>query len=263
MRRPVAALAHQSCAQVRADALADIARLIYQQDSAGPGVDPALEALARSPALAAALASGDDARAARIVRTMVAAGRFVRLRVVTGSHVVADVGVSAPLVAPVRQALIDARGSVVGQALFSIQSAKGYADFASYLTHAQVLVRAGATQLAGAFAGPVRLPVSGPITYRGSLRGRLVPGRAVPEWAADCLRTRLRLSLVGVSAGPAHPHLAATVIAAAESGKISMRARLPGRRARLARVRRCAASGRADQRSSLVHPRVGCEVPGR
>jgi hypothetical protein len=168
LRRPGAALARQSCAQVRADELANIARRAYHEAKAGTSVvGPALKAIARTPALPAALAAGDDAAAAGIVKALVAAGGFTRLRVLVGTHVVADVGRSFALLAPVRVPLVDSGGSVVGQAVFAVQSAHGYADLARYLTQSPVLVRAGTRQIGGTFAGPATLPTSGPVTYLG------------------------------------------------------------------------------------------------
>lgn len=168
LHRPPAALARSSCAQVRADVLADIAERAYAEAETGQSfVGLPLTALARASSLTAALAAGDDAGAAQIVRTMVAAGGFARLRVVAGGRVVADVGVSIPLLAPLTRRLVDAGGHVVGQAVFAVQNAHGYADLVHALARAPVLVRAGARQLAGTFAGPATLPSSGPISYLG------------------------------------------------------------------------------------------------
>jgi hypothetical protein len=97
---------------------------------------------------------------------MVAAGGFARLRVVAGGRVVADVGVSSPLLAPVTAPLLDA-GAVVGEAVFAVETAQVYAGVAGGLVRAPVLVRAGTHQLAGTRVGPAMLPASGPLTYRG------------------------------------------------------------------------------------------------
>jgi hypothetical protein len=170
MRRPGAALARESCAQVRAGVLANIAQRAYGEARTGPSVGPARTAIARALALPPALAAGDDAAVARMVTTLVGAGGFARLRVVSGGRVVADVTAapgSLALVAPTSRPLVDAGGSVVGYAVFAVQSARGFAALAGYLTHAPVLVRAGARQIAGTFPGPATLPANGPISYRG------------------------------------------------------------------------------------------------
>jgi hypothetical protein len=186
LHRPPAALARSSCAQVRADELADIAERAYDEAESGQSfVGPPLTALARASSLTAALAAGDDAAASAIVKTMVAAGGFARLRVVARGRVVADAGVSIPLLAPRTRSLVDAGGHVVGQAVFAVQNAHGYADLVHALTRAPVLVRAGARQLAGTFAGPATLPASGPISYLGvdyqvaSFAGVQFPGARV------------------------------------------------------------------------------------
>jgi len=168
LRRPPAALARSSCAQVGADVLADIAERAYDEAKSGQAfVLRPLNALARATALTAALAAGDGAGAAQIVRTMVAAGGFARLRIVAGGRVIADVGVSIPLLAPLTRPLVDAGGRVVGEAVFAVQNAHGYVDLTHALERVPVLVRAGTRQLAGTFAGPATLPSSGPISYRG------------------------------------------------------------------------------------------------
>ncbi len=168
VHRPPAVLARSSCPQIRADVLADIAERAYDEAETGQAfVGPPLTALARASSLTAALAAGDDAGAAQIVRAMVGAGGFARLRVVAGGRVVADAGVSIPLLAPLTRPLVDAAGQLVGQATFAVQNAHGYADLVHALARAPVLVRAGARQLAGTFAGPPTLPTSGPVSYLG------------------------------------------------------------------------------------------------
>jgi hypothetical protein len=168
LHRPAAALARSSCAQVGADVLAAIAERAYDEAESGQSfVGPPLTALARASALTAALAAGDDAGAAQIVKAMIAAGGFARLRVVAGGRVIADVGVSIPLLAPLTRPLVDAGGRVVGHAVFAVQNAHGYADLTHALERVPVLVRAGTQQLAGTFAGPATLPSSGPISYLG------------------------------------------------------------------------------------------------
>ena len=164
---PASALARQSCAQVAAGVLVNVAQRAYDEAKTGMAfVGPALTALSRATTLSTALAAGDDAQAVAAVRSLVAAGGFPRLRVVADGRVVADVGTSAPLLAPVTKPLLD-NGRVVGDAVFAVQTAPGYVEAAQGLTRAPVLVRAGTRQLAGTVAGPPTLPSSGPITYRG------------------------------------------------------------------------------------------------
>ena len=192
-RAPPPALARAACGQVAAGVLAGVAERAYLESLNGPPVRPALKTLALDPALPPALAARDFAGAARIVAGIVAGGGFARLRVSAGGRLVADVGTRKPLLAPLRRTIRDASGAVVGSALFAVQSAAGYAILASALTGAAVLVRAGARQLAGSFAGPRKVPVSGPLTYRGvrysvaSFAAAAFPGLGVRIYVLDPL----------------------------------------------------------------------------
>ena len=167
VRSPAAALAKRSCAQVRADALAVFARRAYTAASNGPAVRYALDALVRTTALPVALANHDYTTAAHLVDLLVAHGGFARLRLQSSGRVIADRGTSAPLVDPVRHRIVDAAGAVVGEAVFTVQNARSFANLAHFLTGAFVLVRAGSHQLAGTVRGPAVVPSSGPVSYRG------------------------------------------------------------------------------------------------
>ncbi len=164
---PPAALARSSCAQVRADVLADVARRAYDESRSGPPIVPAVTTIAGDRALPQALDAGDYAGAAKILAGMVRGGGFARLRVFVGGRLVAEAGSQVPALVPLSRPVIDAAGRVVGRAVFAVDSAKGYTDLARALTRVPVLVRAGARQLAGSFPGPRRLPRSGPLRYRG------------------------------------------------------------------------------------------------
>ena len=164
---PPAALARSTCAQIRADVLADVARRAYGEALSGPPVMPAVSTLSLDQALPQALAARDYPGAAKIVRGMVAGGGFARLWVSAGGRVIAQAGPAIPALAPLAQAIHDAAGAIVGRALFSVQSALGYSGLAHALTGAPILVRAGSRQLAGSFPGPPELPVRGPVSYRG------------------------------------------------------------------------------------------------
>ncbi len=164
---PPASLGRASCAQVRADAFAAIAKRAYEEALSGQQIVKALGAIADATPLRAALAAGNYAAAARAVRALVAAGGFARLRVFTRGHLVAEAGRPGALVAPVSRPLTDASGQRYGQALFTAQSAHGLADLAHSLTGVPVLVRSGSRQLAGTFPGPPSLPRAGSLLYEG------------------------------------------------------------------------------------------------
>jgi hypothetical protein len=168
-REPPASLARSSCEQVRVDALGAVARRAYEEAASGQQIEKALSAVARAAGLREALSTGDYATAERVVRRLVGAGGFARLSVFSRGHLVAESGTSRALIAPVSRPLRDASGAVFGRAVFTAQSAHGYADLARFLTGASVLVRSGSRQLAGTFAGPRSLPRSGAVSYGGVL----------------------------------------------------------------------------------------------
>ena len=85
----------------------------------------------------------------------------------TRGHLVAEAGSARALVAPVSRTLTDASGRIYGRAVFTAQSAHGYADLAHSLTGVPVLVRSGRRQLAGTFPGPPSLPRAGALLYDG------------------------------------------------------------------------------------------------
>jgi hypothetical protein len=165
--RPPAALARSDCAQIGADVLAAVARRAYLESVSGPPVVPAQTTLALDQALPQALAAGDYAGAARIVRGMVAGGGFARLWVSVGRRVIARAGLAGAALAPLQRPIRDASGALLAHALFAVQSVRSYVVLAEALTGAAVLVRSAGGQLAGTFTGPSRVPRSGRLRYRG------------------------------------------------------------------------------------------------
>ena len=87
---------------------------------------------------------------------------------IAGGRVIAGAGNEVALIAPISRPLVDGSGRLVGQAVFAVETAQGYAGLVHAFTGVPVLVRAGARQLAGTFAGPAVLPVSGPVAYLGA-----------------------------------------------------------------------------------------------
>jgi hypothetical protein len=165
---PAPGLARQSCPQVAADVLAGVAQRVYGEAMTSPfWVGGPLKALARSTSLAGAVAAGDYAGASQIVSSVFAEGGFAGLDVVVDGRVVAGAGGLVPSIAPVTRPLVDGAGALVGQAVFAVETAEGYTNLAHAFLIVPVLVRAGAKQLAGTFAGPATLPPSGSITYHG------------------------------------------------------------------------------------------------
>jgi hypothetical protein len=166
---PAASVAAQSCRQVAAEYLAGVARRIYEEYLVAPWyAGRARAALAtESGVLAADVAGEDGASAQHTSAELIGDGGLTRLRIVAHGTVIADAGSQIPLIAPLTAPLTDSSGRVVGQAIFSIESAQGYVELTRPIASADVLVRSGAVQLAGTISGPARLPTSGPVTYRG------------------------------------------------------------------------------------------------
>jgi hypothetical protein len=189
VRAPHPAAATQTCAQLRAAALTDVATRAYAQALSGPDVEPAESALARASALRAQLGARDDAAVARSVRELFASGRFAALRILSGGHLVAAAGRSSQLIVPLHRTLIGAGGRDVGEVEFTVQSAHGYSALVHFLTGAPVLVRAGASRLGGTFAGPAQLPRSGSISYAGA--GYYVTSFAGERFPSGSLRIYL------------------------------------------------------------------------
>jgi len=164
---PAAALARESCAQLRTDLLGDIARRVYEESIRGPAAIDARAVIEGSRVLPAALAAGHVAQATASARRLLRAGHLAGLAVLDrGGRTVADVGISAPALAPI-VVVLHRHGADVGEALLAVQSANGFVGVASYLTHSDVLVRDGARQLAGRIWGPAALPASGPLRWHG------------------------------------------------------------------------------------------------
>jgi hypothetical protein len=167
VRAPAKSLERRPCAQVRADEAAAIARLAYARSSTGTAVAKARTALSNERDLPVALAAGDYASASTLATALVRQGGFGGLRILIGGHLVAAAGGTAPLISPVRAAIVGAGGAVVARAVLAVQDASGYAYLAHYLTGDPVLVRSGSKQLGGTFPGPTALPNSGRVSYRG------------------------------------------------------------------------------------------------
>lgn len=152
-----------------ADYLAGVAQRIYEEYLVAPWyAGQARAALAtESGAIAEDVAARNGAAAQSTVAELIGEGGLARLRIVAGGSVVADAGNQAALIAPLSVPLTGAAGQPIGQAIFAVESAQGYAELTRPIASADVLVRDGAVQLAGTIAGPASVPASGPVNYHG------------------------------------------------------------------------------------------------
>ncbi|HEX3432535.1 MAG TPA: hypothetical protein VHT25_00565 [Solirubrobacteraceae bacterium] len=179
------------CHTVAADTLGEVGRRIYQQAAAGHGVGEAVARVTRSPALAAAISSG-DAGAARAALNALLANQIARIEVLKSGRPFASAG-SGPAIAPVR-------GTLPGGASYvlSVQPDDSYTKVAKQVTGADILLLSGSAsgsassqrtsrRLAGTIAGPppARIPARGPIEYKNqkyvavSLDGQVFPSGAL------------------------------------------------------------------------------------
>jgi hypothetical protein len=144
-----------------------VAEHIYREIAGGRIAQPAVERVARSPALIAA-AEADDPVAARAVVRPLLRNQLVRVRVTVAGHTLLEYG-NVNAVAPVRAQLKDAAGRTIGTVVASEQGVPEYADTVHTVTEAQVFVRAGSHTLGGSKSpAPASIPTHGTISYRGT-----------------------------------------------------------------------------------------------
>jgi hypothetical protein len=158
--------ASPQCASAVALAFGQVAEHIYKEFAGGRVVGPAVRRLQSSPALIAAVQSGDPAAARAALRPLIH-GQLARVRVTAGGRTLAEYG-SAEAVAPVTAPLRNAAGNTIGTLVASEQGARGYVDTVGSFVEAYVLVRAGSQQLGGTTRqAPNTLPNSGEVSFGG------------------------------------------------------------------------------------------------
>ncbi|MHB8234592.1 MAG: hypothetical protein ACYDHT_08060 [Solirubrobacteraceae bacterium] len=175
------------CHAAAAQTLGEVGRRIYRQAAAGHGVGEAVARVKRSPALAAAISSG-DAPAARTALNALLANQIARIDVLKSGRPFASAG-SGAAIAPVH-------GTLPGGASYvlSVQADDSYTQVAKQVTGAEILLlsgtrngsassRSASRRLAGTIAGPppARIPTRGTIEYKNqkyvavSLDGQVFP----------------------------------------------------------------------------------------
>ncbi|HXD56081.1 MAG TPA: hypothetical protein VN618_15095 [Solirubrobacteraceae bacterium] len=177
-------------AQTRAAVLGRVGERIYEEEAHSPYVAATVRHMEADGAFRAAVAARDPAATRRAIIGFFAAHiHVVRVRVTVGGKLLYDLGgphVLAPVAGTLRQG-----GRVIGRFLMAIQDDAGYLKLAHLFTGGQVLMRTGATQVAGTLSpGPASVPDRGTVSYRGrSYQAYSFTGTAFPSGA-------LRISLL-------------------------------------------------------------------
>lgn len=161
-------LSPAQCASTKAEALSEIAERVYREVTGGRIARPAVERVARSPALLAAALERNPLTAAAAVRASIR-HQLVRVRVTVGGRTLVEYG-HAQAIAPVSVPLTDGSGRTIGTVTGAEQSAQGYADTVQGITATPVLVRSGSGQLASTtHLMRVAPPREGQLEYRHRL----------------------------------------------------------------------------------------------
>jgi hypothetical protein len=164
---PALQAASPQCARATARALGEIAEHVYHELAGGRIAQPAVERVARSPALLVAAQAGDPAAAREALKGLLR-NQLVRLRVQVAGRTLLEYG-KVGAVAPVSAPLKDSKGRTIGTIVASEQGVTEYADTLHTITEAQVFVRSGSQPLKGSSRSPApsNLPSSGEGTYQG------------------------------------------------------------------------------------------------
>jgi hypothetical protein len=174
---PVAAgCSHQAAAgrnagagQVRADALAGVAKRIYRQEVGGEVGHAAVKRIARDRALVGALSTGNRTalRAAALRQLFDPGKHVVRLSIVRGDRTLTSVG-GAFVVAPAQLELRTRAGTGRGRLEASMQDVVGYVKLVHRLAGADIVVRGRPGHVESSLATPpAALPASGTAAIAG------------------------------------------------------------------------------------------------
>lgn len=147
-----------------------VAMQVYAHELSGPGVRADQHQVEGYRPLLSALASGNRAGIRKAVTSLVYSHtHIVRLRVIQGSAVLADVG-GPYIIAPVGGEL-HFHGRTVGHYLLSVQDDLGYVKLETRYVGLPLVLHMGTLQLPleGTLApGPAKIPNLGPVVYKGT-----------------------------------------------------------------------------------------------
>jgi hypothetical protein len=137
---PAGRVAAPSCHATVDATLRGVAMRVYAQAAGGPNVVSATRRLARSSALARAVARDDSVGTRAALRPLLRS-QIHRIVVTRGGRVLARFG-AVPALAPVRGVIRDAAGRPVGRYVLAVGEEKALVDIVRALTGAKVSVRA-------------------------------------------------------------------------------------------------------------------------
>jgi hypothetical protein len=151
-----------------AHAAGAVAERIYAMEVSSPEVSADRAQIEHDGALLSALAGGSRAAVGEAVTRLVYSGtHIVRLRVIRGGSVLADVGgpyILAPVAGELR-----AGGRSLGRFVFSVQDDLGYVKLESRFIGSPLILRQGSRRipLEGTIAAGSTIPAEGPVRYHG------------------------------------------------------------------------------------------------
>lgn len=154
-----------ACASTVALVAGHLGRALYANDLEGSNAHYSRRRVEGSRALGDAVRAGDGARATSVLRSLLRM-EISRIRVLRRGVTVAEVGHAASL-APLRGAVRDSRGAVVGHYVMSLQTDRSFQSLTEGAGAANVVIRQGHTQEAGLIR-PATIPRRGPVTVHGT-----------------------------------------------------------------------------------------------
>jgi hypothetical protein len=166
------AQASASCGTAAPEVLAKtagvVARRIYAGEAASSETHADQREVEGYAPLLSAVANGEAAAVKAAVTSLVYSGtHIVRLRVLKGTTLLADVG-GAYILAPVSGTL-DLHGRAIGSYVLSVQDDLGYVKLETRYVGAPLILRSGPRQIpveGQLTPGPASIPQHGPVTYR-------------------------------------------------------------------------------------------------
>jgi hypothetical protein len=229
-----------ACPDTVLHTLGQIAKHVYHEGVHSERTRTAEKLIAGSRPLREAIEHGDSAAVATVARSMIATGRITNLRVLRGAsggegqrEVLADEGSGA--VAPLRGTIAGVGGAPIARYVTSVWSDEGIVAETNGIAQSYTVLRAGARNLAGAFALPPRqLPAKGSVQVRGvGYRFTSIAGARYPAGSVRIYLVRPASSFASLCGSTARQTQVNTLRSAARviyAGEVGARAQTQVRR---------------------------------